>query len=228
MKSYRSVWLVLGLALAAGPSTLSADVLPFVDQDNQVLPGDLSPVRGAVSRTQVLAQTVTVGASGVIAGVDLQISKSPETTSAPVELVLLRGVSTIESLDDPSLEVFRTTIPIERLPILPRGVPRLPPVALTYVDLIGANIAVQPGDRLAIVLSRDAVSSPPWVLWDTAIDRYERGELFFTQGSTWMTNAGRTLDAGFRLWLVPEPTACGATLFAICCVGSFGCRRSDG
>ena len=227
MNPSRIVRMAFGVSLLT-PSVVGAGVVPLVDQDNQILPGDLSGMRPAVSRTQVLAQTVTVGVSGVIAGVDLQISKSPETTSAPVELVLLRGVSTIESLDDPSLEVFRTTVPIERLPILPRGVPRLPPVALTYVDLIGANIAVQPGDRLAIVLSRDAVSSPPWVLWDTAIDRYDRGELFFTQGSTWMTIADRTHDAGFRLWVVPEPAACSAILFAICCVSGVGLRRNVG
>jgi hypothetical protein len=189
--------LSLGAQCRAGGLTL--------DQSH-VVPG--SGADYAVVTTQSLAQTFTVGLSGLLAEIDLQISKN---TGATGDLAFtIRTTSGGLPNTDDGQSLFTTVIPLSSIPTVDSP---FDTVSVTAIDVSSATIMVTPGEVLALGLSRTGAGVPPWATWRSSTDNYSGGALYQRSGptSSWdpvlITTVGQ--DAGFQTYIstVPEPSS---------------------
>ena len=98
--------------------------------------------------------------------------------------------------------------------------PTEPTISNLYViDFSSLNLAVSPGERLALVL-RASVSDSDSFLWAGDSAGGYPGGSAFSRASTWQLVPG-SFDAGFRTFILPEP--CGAAGAAL--VTLLGLRR---
>jgi hypothetical protein len=165
---------------------------PILDQSNITylsFGGDGAP-GSAVSPSQAVAQTLTVGISGVLAKIDLGLYRYPDATTGDVTLdIMPAGVFPAYNL---SSSLFTTTIAISSIPLLTTD--------LTSIDVSAGNISVKSDDQLAIVLRRP--SGPSWVIWQDSNSPYAGGSSFtWHPGWTaWHPVGG---DYRFQTWVLP-------------------------
>lgn len=182
-------------ALVLAVSGTGAHAAPILDQSFTVNPVNRgAAVYALISR----AQTFTVGMSGVLSQVDLQLGRAAGTTA------------------DLTVEVRRTS---SGLPLLGAGDllgtatvtaaqvgAALFPTKFVSVDFSGAPIAISTGDVLALVLTSTGPSYYEWYLWATS-DAYAGGSGFYRPSSGTFVADG---DSGFRTHVtqsVPEATS---------------------
>jgi hypothetical protein len=165
---------------------------PMLDQSNITFlsfGGDGAP-GSAVNPTQSVAQTFTVGLTGVLATIDLGIYRDPAANTGDVTLDIVPAGAL--PAYDLSSSLFTTTIPIGSIPLLTTN--------LTSVDVSAAQLSVNAGDQLAIVLRRQ--SGPSWVVWQDSALEYSKGS-FFTWHPGWTTWMPVTGDHRFQTWVIP-------------------------
>jgi hypothetical protein len=159
------------------------------------------------------AQTFTVGRTGLLTGIDLQILRSPEATH-DFTLSLRTTTGGIPNSNDAST-LFESIIPMSIVPGYPPGPQSVP---LTHLS-VTPPIAVKAGDVLALSLSRDGRGSPPWGLWRHGTAKYTGGTIYHRPSSSdsWILATG--YDAGFRTYVtIPEPAT--LVLFALAIVAA--------
>ena len=187
---------------------------PILDQSNitfLTFGGEGAP-GSAVSPSQTVAQTFTVGISGALTQVDLGIYRDVGAIG-DVTLSLL-PVSAFPSFDL-NASLFSTTIAITSIPLLT--------TSLTTVDVSAASLGVQAGDQLAIVLSRSVGPGVPSVVWQDShfLFPYEGGETFVAHppSPVWLPVSG---DHRFRTWVdptaVPEPSTFLLLAMGLLCI----------
>jgi hypothetical protein len=163
----KSLLLTLAATVAmiwlAGASEVRAG--GTLDQSNVVstFTFDAAPA-SSVSR----AQTFTVGLSGLLSQVNLEIYKSTGTLVNPTVEIL----GTTNSTPDDAKLLFSTVVPLSIVPTFDS--PRPGAFAMTSVDVSSAGIMVTPGEVLAIGLVSDSSGAPPMALmalWNRRLQR---------------------------------------------------------
>lgn len=159
------------------------------------------------------AQTFTVGVEGVLAQVGVQVYKTSGAVGDLVFDVRTAPNGVPNPADQQSL--FRTVIPLAVIPTIDDPFTLVP---LTSVDVSLAQIAVTPGDVLAVSLSRTGPAAPPWVLWRFGPPVYQGGGSFTRSGAPEQWRPLPQYDAGFQtLVIVPEPSS-----LVLCVAGVLG------
>jgi hypothetical protein len=208
------------------PPRLAAAAGPILDQ-SYVTPG----FEADVNLFDILgfAQTFTVGISGTLSRVDVQIYKHSGATDE-VTLTILDTVAGV-----PNQVLFQTLVAFNEIPTIDN--PFLP-VPFTSVDTAAWGAQLFTGQTLAIDVRRTVNIAGPGVLWRTDIGgTYAGGDQF--QGFGYLSGTvdwtpvsavydGLPVDGGFQTWIeaaVPEP----AGLFqaaALIALSSLGARRN--
>jgi hypothetical protein len=168
---------------------------PILDQSFEAMS---SPLNGhIISSTQTPAMTFTVGITGTLTRVDVEVARS---TTVPSSDLLLELRSTLPG-GGPSSEVLASVvIPAASVPTAFSFLP---------VDLTSANPQVTQGDLLAIVLQTSAPPSGGGInpyAWEL--------DSGYPRGSSWIRPSGSTnfvsldpIDYGFRTFVEPAQAA---------------------
>ena len=189
------------------------DAAPVLDQS--FLPS--GGARGVInSRPVDWAQTFTVGVGGVLDSVDVQIFRATATTA---DLLFdIRSTVAGVPIESDVATLISVALPPARVPTT---------ATFVNVDVSSANIAVSPGDVLAIALRSTTVTPADysWILQSSGTT-YSGGTAFFrvpdVNITTW-TISSANQDQGFRTFVnagvaaVPEPTS-----LALAFTGAFG------
>ncbi len=203
--------VVLGVAITGGVTLPGAARADLLDQSVVVnnYQGDLT-----IYSDRSYAQTFTVGLAGELSRVGFQVYRTTGATGDLTLQILSTDGGTPSPNSTPPL--FETIVPIGDLPTIDDPNSAVP---ITLVDVSSANIAVTPGQVLAIALrSPNGSGSPPWTLWRMTADSYAGGSSF-TQtinSTTWgpSTILGPGQDGGFQAYVnaVPEPSSLALVL----------------
>jgi len=199
-RTSRPLALVLGCAVVIGASRdLSA--APILDQS--FLGG-----HGSVSGEAPFAQTFTVGIEGRLSRVDLAVFGHADVT------IDIRRTS----LGVPLLSDERAD-QLGRAHVTPRPFPR----GLVSVDMRPFNIAMMPGDVLAVVLRGDGVHN--WLVAHDADATYPGGEAFVREGADWQTldelfPTISQADFQFQTF-VPEPASLSLLGLGVACLVAY-------
>ena len=217
MVSARNVLLVAIGAFATTANGLYA--APILDQS--FLPGGGG--RAIInSRPVDWAQTFTVGVGGVLDSVDVQIFRASTTTAD----LLFDIRSTTAGVPNESNVATLASVAVPAA-----GVPTV--ATFFNIDVSSFNIAVSPGDVLAIALRSTTVTPADysWRLQSTGTT-YGSGQAYFRipdVGITTWTVSNANQDLGFRTFVettatvVPEPSSLALAASGLVCV--FGLRR---
>lgn len=184
---------VPGMKFAADCSFLA--VVAVVDQSNITylsFGGDGAP-GSAVNPTQSVAQTFTVGLSGLLSRIDLGLYRDAAALTGDVTVDILPA-SVLPAYEFGS-SLFTMTIPIASIPLLTTN--------LTTIDLSAANLAVNAGQQLAIVLRRPAGAG--WVIWQDSNPAvpYDAGGSFTWHPAGWPAWIPVGGDHRFQTWVLP-------------------------
>jgi hypothetical protein len=194
------------LCLALG-STAAANALPFDQLDQEfVISSPLDAV--AIQAGHSVAQTFTVGITGQLSRIELQIGRA---ASVPADLTVEIRKTTSSGEPDISAAGLLATFDLS-----PSVIPVEPfPTTLVGVDLGSSAVPVVAGELLAILLEAQ-VPTFDWYLWVYADPDRHPGIPSYSGGSMWEILApalpglpppiheGATYDAAFRTF-VPEP-----------------------
>jgi hypothetical protein len=193
------------IALVLGERTSSR-----ASQIDQELVVDPVSASRHVQSEQTLAQTFTIGVTGQLHQIDLQVGRQafPAILNVRIRETLPNGFpDQSASAIIAALQLPPQTFPAETFP-----------TALVSIALGDQSLAVRSGDVLAIELSANSASNGPygWALQDTEFapprPNYTGGSAYFINSVT----AGNyeidpNVDHGFRTHVdpIPEPTAAG-------------------
>jgi hypothetical protein len=212
-------WIVtLGVAgsVAATPPLARGD--PVLDQSAWGYTHHR--IGNAVSASNTLGQTFTVGIDGSLTRIDLGMYRSTSLTETDVILDVIPATGGLTRFDMGG-SLGSTVIPISDFPVCPEFCASLPSLSV----LLSSPVRVSAGDSLAIVLRRpDNGTYPHWVVW-SLIDviperpweggKYERGQayIFAPAFSTthWIPLA---MDHRFQTYVDPVPEPASVLLLA--------------
>jgi hypothetical protein len=142
------------MLLAAWPAPPALADPIVVDQSNLLTSGGFGGA--AISPAQGFGQTFTVGVTGILRGIDLQLHQGPGTLG-DVRLDLLPTLASGEPAGlDRSL--FATVIPVDQIFTLRSPSDDVPVLS---VPILSDAVSVQTGQTLAISLRRFEGSSAP-------------------------------------------------------------------
>lgn len=194
-------------------SPVDADIL---DQSyDAVLDAPFFNSGTALTATQSLTQTFTVGVDGWLTQIDAQVAFTAPFPSTGLELNLLtldEGFPLFESLGE-------AEVPIEVIP------PRFPIMPGNFVsfDVSSLGIFVNEGDQLAFEITH-ATDTGSFTWFTGGAEGYSGGSSFFRNPpSTTFALVGGKTDYGFQTFVqpVPEPTC----LFPLVTIGCLFVRR---
>jgi hypothetical protein len=192
----------------------------ILDQSNV---GSSPTFDAAIVPPQSWAQTFTVGVEGTLARIDLQIYK--HTGATEDLLFMVRSTTGGVPNPDDAQSLFGMVIPLSAIPTFDSPFMMVP---LTSLDVSAAQIAVAPGDVLAISLSRAGLGGPPWALWRQTLPVYDRGDPFYRLGTSgpWSRQPG--YDSGFQTYVsaIPEPSSLSLCLLGGICLCYLGRTKS--
>jgi hypothetical protein len=203
------------------PAAVAAGVL---DQEYVVQPDGYA---GFIDSDGGRAQTFTVGRTGQLDRLELQVARS-SMVSKPLVVEFRRTLPG-------GVPDFGTSALRASLSLTPTSVPASPVTAFTTdflrVDLGTQAFDVTAGEELAIVLSSTAPDNTglDWYSWATSnpdatppAPQYRGGEVYWELGPPGPQMPARNQDSGFRTFVVPEPTALGLAAGIMLIL----CRRS--
>ena len=207
MRSRSCVALVVTALWPAAPALSDPIVVDqFNLRDSGGFHGD------AVIQNQSYAQTFTVGVTGNLRFIDLQLYRGPGTQTDVMLDVLPTLASGAPAGIDRSL--FSTTIPIDQIFTLHSQTDDVP---ILSIPIPSNAVRVLAGQTLAIALRRfDSTPAPAWVIWsliDPGKD-YLGGHPYLDIGAGWQDarHGGVGGDAAFQtrvepMAAVPEPAS---------------------
>lgn len=185
--------------LFLGAAPMAAHAVPVLDQSTGLENiGNSGP---AIISSQSIAQTLTVGISGLLSQVDLQVYQDDGTV----------GDVTVSILDAsagvPGASLGSIVLSLTDIPFLSGQVP------WTSVDVSSLGLSFSVGDMIAIELSSSGgTGSPPWVIWSENYSSYAGGSAFSNFGGTYFPITDPD-DVSFQTFVeanaVPEPTTLG-------------------
>jgi hypothetical protein len=148
-----------------------------------------------------IAQTFTVGTSGILSRIDLGFWRAPGSSG---DLVLDILPASAMATYDLGASLVRSTIPIDRVPVCNFEKEECSDAIVT-VEL-APGVRVNSGQRLAIVITRAGLNSPQ-VLWQLG-SFYDLGDLYFSTpaGAPWMLHIfapEAKFQMRFRTWISP-------------------------
>jgi len=160
-----------------------------------------------VSRTVTLGQTFTVGVTGILSRIDLQLSRTSTPPTVPLTVELLTT-----NLDgSPATGPTNILASITLDPLLIRHDPLT--TLFTEIELEDQSFAVTSGQMLAIVLSANTVSPGNRFFWTSTAQNsnsvYEPGTAYYFHHLFDIGLEPRSLeDRGFRTFVrpIPEPS----------------------
>ncbi len=167
---------------------------PVIDQQHTPS-GNFPAFAVANDRTQI--QTFTVGITGAVTRIDVQVSREPLT----VENLVLSLWST-DAAGLPQARLATESVAATDPAFTSTG-----PRPLIPFDLAVGGVEVTAGELLAIELNSNAANNPPFFneryLWEIG-GQYDRGTAYTQIGSSFFTQSG---DFHFRTFVtsVPEP-----------------------
>ena len=196
---------VFCLAATAGPGGVCRASNPTSGLDQSYpAPGAAAYVIGQVTSPSPAlveqAQTFTVGASGFLTGLNVQVSifdHVPGTTTDDLVVSLWTTAGGVPSASLASVHVPATSVPSTGFLSQP---------AWVGVDLSSFNVLVSPGQMLAVVVDSTAVVDPSrgyyWLAGNSAVD-YSAGSAWgHTVGFSWHQDS---FDFGFQDFVTPVP-----------------------
>lgn len=186
----------------------------YLHPENQFSPG--VPIFGNLEA----AQTFTVGTSGILYRVDLQVNS--ETTSAPMTF-RLREVSGIAPTASNSNALASVIFSAPVWQISPGACATIGCYRIASIDLSAFNIIVSAGQRLALSVEAE---SGIFGGWASNGNTYSGGDGFTRQGSSsgWGFSGqdfrfATLVDIGEPPGAVPEPTAWALTILGLAMIG---------
>lgn len=142
-----------------------------------------------------LGQTFTVGTTGRLTQIDLQLGRTVEAVGY-VTVELRNSVNGVPGGTLLGAQLLDATT----LPQINPG-PNLP-----FTSLTGFDLPVTAGETYAIVVRRNAQQNHPYVYWCIGPPDYIGGISYVQRlDEPWHVNYGDQ-DYGFQTWVVPEPT----------------------
>lgn len=178
--------------------TASASPAATVDQDTGLAPNGDGGF--GIVTVQDVGQSVTVGITGTLTQVDIQLFRQAGAEGD----VTFRVVPLADGLPDESTVLFTSVIPWDGIPLFEEGSPTTQP--WTSVDISPGGIELESGTQFAFTLTRFGLAQPPWVGARANFGVYSGGDALencCTPVSAWGT-AGD--DLRFRTWMAPEPS----------------------
>ncbi|HEX8522205.1 MAG TPA: hypothetical protein VF669_08105 [Tepidisphaeraceae bacterium] len=181
-----------------------------VDQEYLAAPINNSIVTYAVSANQSWGETFTCARGGVLTQVDLQISRSVNTTQ-PLQVALRKVISGKPDLSAGGL-LYMAVIDASAIPAAPGNVAS---GFTATISLLNNEIPVASGEQVAIVAS-SAAPSPDWYTWSSQnLDLYGGGTALWKPASSSSFSIMSDRDSGFRTWVaLPEPASVALLSFA--------------
>jgi|GEM_PF-6736622 len=156
-----------------------------------------------------LAQTFTVGIGGFLDQVDIEVDLLANAT-----LEIRPTVAGVPALGGTALGEV----------LVPDDVPNGNRTFVS-VDLASLNIAVNPGDQLAIVLVFEELGST--ALWVLGGDGYSGGHGYFSTSSSSWEMYDPPGDFNFRTYVIPEPSAAVLTALGFVCLLAWRCKNDQ-
>jgi hypothetical protein len=212
MNNIRYCILILGVLaffLLAGDCSAS----PIIDQEfipDPVVLWQVS-VNGSVASH---AQTFTVGITGNLVRIDLDLNVETQSPSATAYFDVLPTTAGGDLVDTTPL--FSTTLPYTQIPLSP---------AFVSINL-GSGVAVTVGEQLAIRVRGSELNN--FIGWygstdPGVVDFYPRGKEYVTDpGNTWFSFEA---DLGFKTYIDPVPEPSTLALLTLGGVIAFAAKR---
>jgi hypothetical protein len=172
-----------------------------------------------VSNTQDLAQTFTVGITGLLDRIDVQVGRDADPTG-PLVVQLRKTLPSGFPGDTPADLLAEVTLDESSIPTVTFA------TTFTQVDLGGQSFPVIAGEVYAIALrSTTTGNSGRRYLWASdSPDQYAGGRAYvrgILTGGVYQT--GNPVERGFRTYVVPIPEPSALTL-ALGAVAAVACR----
>jgi hypothetical protein len=217
------------VVLAGGGSLTEAHGQQVVDQSNIFSVAGGFTGKG-VDSSKVLAQTLTVGQSGYLTQIDVQILRFQSTLTLTSDLVL-----TVTAPADLSFPVGPV---LTSITLHPSDVPtfdQFPTQSVTSIYLPASAVPVTQGEFLSIVLtSTQPYDGSNFYMWASKdpepSDNYPGGAAWRNYSNTGFVQDAAMEDFGFRTYVtVPEPAALPVLGFVLLAarkrIGRIGRRR---
>ena len=180
----------------------------------------------AIIETQSAAQTFTVGMTGTLTRVDLQVLRDAKQSASPLVLEIRRTL--VGGFPDENITGRLAHLPITAT--LPPYI--IAPPNLIQVELGVQSLPVSAGDVLSISLNSMATRSE-WYLWAGAWapgsvgDMYDRGQGYFRSAFTGGVYRPMNGDLGFRTFVVPIPEPSSLVCSLVAAAAMLGTLRSS-
>lgn len=223
MNHVRFVLAVIAAMSIASVSSVHGESSAPSRIDQQHIVSDVLIAYPAVA-IQRLAQTFTVGITGELDRLDLQVGSGPERPIHPLTVEILKTNPDGTPDFSTSLVSITFTPSISLVPLRP---------SLLRVDFLDQQLSVHAGDVLAIGLSSNAYDIGGRYFWAgrerLAAESYLAGDLYtlHTFDYVGLQNRGPT-DCGFRTYVrpIPEPSTLTLTWAGVFAAGAVLRRRA--